>query len=527
MLSEGVDSPLANGGPGDRKNILTSASSEPLNKLVSAVFILGLFSFGVVLAAFGSEGWPLLPWLGFVLANAVMVSFPYRVDRPGESYFMDFDEILLLVSLLFLGPAAIVALLAVGFLLGAVVRRISAQRILFNSGARAIAASAGMAIVQLLPAAGPQPWTYVSTALLATLAYSLINQALVSKAVSLLGARNFWDEFREAITNVLSRSWPIVVSYGLMVGVASQVAPVALVLGAIPLALVIVVGRITQKQRDEYLRMTGLYRAAQEMHEARTDEDIVRILRYTVRKTLGVDGAELRSSPPFGYELGAWLPNRNCWIIVPAPASANTRRQDDAFLQAAASLVESSMERATLVGELERQSLRDPLTNAFNRRYFHQTLTAALETEGARGCLALLDIDHFKVINDTYGHEVGDSSLRALVAAAEDAFTVHGVLCRLGGDEFALILPGMAAQEAAERLEVLRQQLRELRPGTSLREPNGFNASAGIAPYPDCGEDPMSLLRAADLALYRAKREGRNRVVVVEGRASKGQKRAK
>ncbi|HEX7005235.1 MAG TPA: GGDEF domain-containing protein [Trueperaceae bacterium] len=487
-----------------------------LDRLIVSVAAAGAASFLAILFAFGQPEWPLLPWLGFTAACAVMVSFPYRVDRPGESYFMDFDEILLLVSFLFLEPAPIVAFLSLGFFVGAVVRGISARRVLFNTGARALAASLAVVSVEILPVNGSQPESYIIGGLLAALIYSFTNQSLVSMALAILNRTSFTHEFRSSVTDVLARTWPIVVSYGLVVGVAGRHEPVALVLGAIPLLMVIGFSRITQKQRDEYLRMTGLYRAAQEMHEARTDEDILRILRYTVRKTLGVDGAKLRSTPPFGEELGAWLPNRNCWIIVPTPASADTRRQDDAFLQAAASLVESSMERATLVGELERQSLRDPLTNAYNRRYFHQVLSGALEQKGAKGCLALLDIDHFKVINDTYGHEVGDEALRTLVEIAEETFGTLGVLCRLGGDEFALILPNVSVSAAIEGLEGLRERLARSAPGDPGRRPEGFHASGGLAPYPECGRDPMSLLRSADRALYRAKREGRDRVVVVE-----------
>ena len=520
MLSEGQKSPPTSGGTRSSGSVARVAAGSQLDRLIGTVSSLGVLAFLVVLYWFGPAAWPLAPWLGFTLVCGVMVSFPYRVDRPGESYFMDFDEILLVVSLLYLDPAPIVAFLSLGFFVGAVLRGISVRRVLFNTGARALAASGAVSAAYLLPATGPEPWSYASRALLATLIYSLINQGLVSKAISLLNGTTFVEELRSAVADVLSRSWPIVVSYGLLVGVASRVEPFALIFGAIPLLLIIIASRITQKQRDEYLRMTGLYRAAQEMHEARTDEDILRILRYTVRRTLGVDGAQLRSAPPFGEELGAWLPNRNCWIIVPTPASTDTRRQDDAFLQAAASLVESSMERATLVGELERQSLRDPLTNAYNRRYFHQALSGALEKKGAKGCLALLDIDHFKVINDTYGHEVGDNALRDLAAAAQEVFQVHGVLCRLGGDEFALILPEMSLHQAVERLEELRERLAATRPGDPARGPDGFFASAGIAPYPACGRDPMALLRAADRALYRAKREGRNRVVVTEASGS-------
>src|SRR5690606_10033014 len=105
---------------------------------------------------------------------------------------------------------------------------------------------------------------------------------------------------------------------------------------------------------------------------------------------------------------------------------------------------------------------------------------------------------YFKVINDTYGHEVGDNALKSLVSRVEAAFGSDDVLCRLGGDEFALILPGLDPREAVRRTEKLRAELEELRPGDPETGPQGFRISVGIAAYPLHGNDPAALLRSAD-----------------------------
>ncbi|MEX2541845.1 MAG: GGDEF domain-containing protein [Trueperaceae bacterium] len=488
--------------------------AEPIARLIVGIGLLGLVSFGALFSIAGPEPWPLLPWLGLTTACAVLVGFPYRVNRPGQSYFMDFDEILLVLSLLFVGPAATVAVLVVGYLLGATARNTATPRLIFNAGARATSVTLALTAISLLPSAGVHPWSYLIPAVLVAAIYTTINQVLVSYALSLVHGRRFLIELEEAGGELL-RAWPVVVSYGVLVGVASEGMPIVLVLAAIPVALLVVASRFTQERRDENVRMRGLYGAAQEMHEARTDEDVLNVLRHTVRRTLGVEGTALRQEPPFGEELGAWLPNRSCWVIVPIPAAPATRRQDDAFLQALASLVDASMERATLVGELERQSLRDPLTNSFNRRHFHQALSSALDaSDQTPGCLALLDIDHFKAINDTFGHEVGDNTLKELVAAASETFRANDILCRLGGDEFALILPGLTPARAVERLDALRLRLSDLRPGEPGHGPVGFRLSMGVAAFPEHGREPSALLRSADQALYRAKREGRDRVIV-------------
>jgi diguanylate cyclase (GGDEF)-like protein len=520
MRSVSEDSPPTDhGAPVGDRNALSWSPREPLTRLIVGVALLGLVAFGALFSAVGPEPWPLLPWLGLTAACAVLVSFPYRVNRPGQSYFMDFDEILLVLSLLYVGPAATVAVLVVGYLLGATARHTSTSRLIFNAGARATGVTLALSLVSFLPTLGTHPWSYVIPATLAAAIYTTVNQLQVSYAIALLHRRRFLDEFKVACSELL-RSWPVVVSYGLLVGVASESMPDVLVLAALPVALLVVASRFTQQRHDENVRMRGLYSAAQEMHDARTDEEVLRTLRRTVRATLGVDGAALRREPPFGEELGAWLPNRSTWVIVPAPATVATRKQDDAFLQALASLVDASMERATLVGELERQSLRDPLTNAFNRRHFHQALSLALEAaDPTPGCLALLDIDHFKVINDTFGHEAGDRTLEELVSAVTATFRSDDILCRLGGDEFALILPGLTPQLAVDRLNDLRRRLSELRPGEPGHGPVGFRLSMGVAAFPEHGNDPEALLRSADQALYRAKREGRDRVIV-SGNAS-------
>jgi diguanylate cyclase (GGDEF)-like protein len=520
MRSASEDSPPTDhDAPVGDRNAFSLSLREPLTRLIVGVALLGLVAFAALFSAVGPEPWPLLPWLGLTAACAVLVSFPYRVNRPGQSYFMDFDEILLVLSLLYVGPAATVAVLVVGYLLGATARHTSTPRLIFNAGARATAVTLALTLVSLLPTLGSHPWSYVIPAALAAAVYTTVNQLQVSYAIALLHRRRLLDEFKDACSELL-RSWPVVVSYGLLVGVASQNMPDVLVLAAFPVALLVVASRFTQQRRDENVRMRGLYSAAQEMHEARTDDEVLQTLRKTVRETLGVAGTVLRREPPFGEELGAWLPNGSTWVIVPAPATVATRKQDDAFLQALASLVDASMERATLVGELERQSLRDPLTNAFNRRHFHQALSLALEAaDQTPGCLALLDVDHFKVINDTFGHEVGDRTLKELVSAATATFRVNDVLCRLGGDEFALILPGLTPELAVERLNELRRRLCELRPGEPGHGPVGFRLSIGVAAFPEHGDDPEILLRAADQALYRAKREGRDRVIV-SGNAS-------
>jgi diguanylate cyclase (GGDEF)-like protein/PAS domain S-box-containing protein len=167
-----------------------------------------------------------------------------------------------------------------------------------------------------------------------------------------------------------------------------------------------------------------------------------------------------------------------------------------------------------------RQSTRDPLTDLFNRRYMEETLTRELRRcLRARESLAVLalDLDHFKSINDDFGHEAGDAVLLAVAAVLTQHSRVSDVACRAGGEEFIVLLPGMSSEAATTRAEAIRcaiSRLRERRPEPAFAR---LTVSAGVALHPEHGVEPSELLRAADEALYRAKRGGRDRVELATG----------
>jgi len=151
----------------------------------------------------------------------------------------------------------------------------------------------------------------------------------------------------------------------------------------------------------------------------------------------------------------------------------------------------------------------------FNRRFLAETLareTARARRDSRAYAVVILDLDHFKRVNDTHGHEAGD---RVLVAAAEllRSHTREGdLVCRYGGEEFVVLMPGSSAVSAARRAELWRAALEMQR----FRFKGGdvtVTLSAGAACFPDDGVDGEAILRAADEALYRAKADGRNRVM--------------
>jgi diguanylate cyclase (GGDEF)-like protein len=166
---------------------------------------------------------------------------------------------------------------------------------------------------------------------------------------------------------------------------------------------------------------------------------------------------------------------------------------------------------------LRRQSVRDPLTGLFNRRYLEESLEreiARSERSGKLFCVVMIDVDHFKQFNDVYGHEAGDMVLRELGALLRSQTRGTDTACRYGGEEFTLILGDSRIDGALQRCERLCGTMR----GASLSYRNQslgvITISMGVAEYPQHGQTTEDLLRTADRALYRAKRDGRDRVVI-------------
>jgi diguanylate cyclase (GGDEF)-like protein len=164
------------------------------------------------------------------------------------------------------------------------------------------------------------------------------------------------------------------------------------------------------------------------------------------------------------------------------------------------------------------QANRDALTGLYNRRYLDSTLERELarcKREGRPLSLMMMDLDHFKQVNDTYGHQAGDEILKEIGALLASHARAGDIACRYGGEEFTLLLPNMPLDAARERAENLRAEFAAMavRFGEfAIRS----TLSIGIAVYPEHGKLPDELTQRADLALYRAKAEGRNRVVVFD-----------
>jgi diguanylate cyclase (GGDEF)-like protein len=195
-------------------------------------------------------------------------------------------------------------------------------------------------------------------------------------------------------------------------------------------------------------------------------------------------------------------------------AEVNRRRQLACALAEHIALTISNLD---LRDALQVQATRDPLTGLYNRRYMQESLDREIHRARRRGrplAVMLLDIDHFKRYNDTFGHAAGDEALRFVAEVLLFSVRAEDLAVRYGGEEFVIVLPECSLPQASIRAEEIRKRLKELyiaRPGEL---PGPVTACIGVAAFPVTTDQVELLLKCADKALYQAKHAGRDRVVI-------------
>jgi diguanylate cyclase (GGDEF)-like protein/PAS domain S-box-containing protein len=203
-------------------------------------------------------------------------------------------------------------------------------------------------------------------------------------------------------------------------------------------------------------------------------------------------------------------------VLSLAEDITENQRMHDELESANASLRVQIQQVESLQENLRQQALRDPLTNLYNRRFFHANLDRELaqsERDGKTLCLAMIDIDWFKQINDTAGHQVGDQVLKLLALLLDSNTRAGDIVCRYGGEEFVIVMPDIDAANGMARVESWRRAFAGLGVHAEAGEIHA-TFSAGIALWPQHASNGDRLLRRADQALYTAKQTGRNRTVL-------------
>lgn len=204
-------------------------------------------------------------------------------------------------------------------------------------------------------------------------------------------------------------------------------------------------------------------------------------------------------------------------FIYLSAISADTITTRMELVETAAEQLSMALFNLELQERLRIQSIREPLTGLFNRRYLEESLARELARCQRRGlplALMMLDLDHFKAFNDVHGHAGGDALLAGFGKLLQSLSRTEDIACRYGGEEFTLILPETGLSGAQVRAEAIRAAVEALRIRHLGQELPGVTVSIGLACLPEHGDSAEALLRCADEALYQGKHRGRNRVQV-------------
>jgi diguanylate cyclase (GGDEF)-like protein len=166
---------------------------------------------------------------------------------------------------------------------------------------------------------------------------------------------------------------------------------------------------------------------------------------------------------------------------------------------------------------LKNQAIKDPLTNLYNRRFLDESIQREFyqaKRHNRNLSVLMIDIDHFKLINDTFGHKAGDMVIKKISAVLLSQSRKGDIVCRYGGEEFLLVLPEASLKDVLSRAEQLRKDIEALSFLWKSKEIGPLTVSIGVASYPDHANTPEELVTVSDEALYKAKKSGRNRVSI-------------
>jgi diguanylate cyclase (GGDEF)-like protein len=465
------------------------------------------------------------PWVvaaGVVVATAINYVYVVVV-RKGESLeAIDLSEapMVALALLLPMGPALLT--FAMGSLISEAFRDRALVKRAFNVGIRVIAAGGLVAIADVTGFRTDPGAAQVVAVVGGAVVYTAVTTLGVGAVIALAEQRRLLEDFRDGLL-MRGAVWASAVAYGVAAALVVNLQPALLPGLLAPLTIVWLTTGACRRAESDRERLQSLIAASEEIHAAADEDQQEAALVRAAQRVLLWRDVSVRDTPPTVGEAGErlWLDRRGeRWLVAsPRPGGDPLADSDARTLQALRDAASTVLERIRLESELVRQAHVDPLTGVANRRAFEQALDEALLAGGSSGvAVMLLDLDGFKQINDTLGHDAGDQLLTVLAARLSEAVRSGDLVARLGGDEFVVMLRGVATSAAAARAtdgvcRVLEQPVEvgdwRLSPGVS----------AGVAVAPFDGLLPRDLLRCADERMYdakRARRSGRHEMLAVE-----------
>ena len=303
----------------------------------------------------------------------------------------------------------------------------------------------------------------------------------------------------------MSPRTPFIASLGYVAALAATVSlPAGLLALPSMAAMVIVLAEHFRAERDRE-RAETLFRTAEAAHSSIEPAYVAAAVAEAARSLLGATGAEIRTTPPAPGELGVAMDTSDArWLVVQGVVE-----DADSLLPALAAVGASALENARLAEQLRHQAVHDALTGLPNRVLFADRVAQATTLDGRsrRFAVVVLDLDAFRKVNDSLGHAAGDEMLREVAARLVNGVRPGDTVARLSADVFVVLLPGV---DTAETAGVMTEKLLSLvsRPIDVGDQEIFMTSCAGLAFFPDDGQESGHLLRNADSALHRAKAAG-------------------
>jgi diguanylate cyclase (GGDEF)-like protein len=445
----------------------------------------------------------------------LITRYPVVLPQAGGDAVIGFEISALVFLTLTRSPSEALVVWALGQIVSQTLCIRALRNRLFNVGVTGLGGGVFVLILHLGGQSRHMGLTTLAVVSLACAAYFLLDLVITGISLAL--------ESRTAIDVRWRSAWlPLLVFVAVStIGVLAAVllrsaSPWTIGLLLVPISTILVATRSVSESRLAQLRLGGLLDAATKAPDWADPNSIEGTLIEQAEQVLRHSVAELRDEPPGAREIGHQLeiPGKGVrWLVArSAHSSALLNDRDGDALAALTALAAANLSRRQLTDEMAYQAQHDHLTGLPNRSLLGVRLEAAL-TAGTSTSVLYCDLDGFKAVNDRFGHDTGDELLVAVADRLRQCLRPHDVLARLGGDEFAVVVshdnPILAEEIAGRLLESLQAPF--LIAGNVTR----IQASIGIA---HGGENLNAgdLMREADMAMYRAKGLGKNRIMVFE-----------
>jgi diguanylate cyclase (GGDEF)-like protein len=481
------------------------------------------------LGALGGAG---VPWWALIPVFALAERFPLHFEHRRETVSFSLNTVPLVIGLFAVAPVGLLGARLIGSALALLHRRQPPFKLALNLSMFWLDAAVGITVFRTLVhgtgGSGEAAMTTWPAAFAAAMACDLVATVVIAVAIALY--QRHWESGVLPSLFIGSMGTAIDTCAALLIVTLLATEPAAVGLLAVILTALFLSYRVYSSLRENHQRLEQLYEFTGEMggavlhdrvettlveqtkelmhaERASIEPAAIRPVPSDVRLLAAEDGMEAPLLGPDGAPMGTLVVHERSGEVrafTPDDLRLFTTVANHASIALGNSrLLQQTREQAA---DAQHAALHDALTGLPNRTQFQQRVAARLVASGASAAVLLLDLDRFKDVNDTLGHDNGVALLREVGGRLRSALRSGDVVARLGGDEFAILLPDVEGPEAATA--VARSVLSVLEQPFVLGDVNvGVGASVGVAMAPLHGQDPTQLLQRADVAMYTAKRE--------------------